>query len=141
MAKKAKPKSVSFFTHNRYDQITGCWNWMASKDGKGYGKLRYLGRLEQVHRLSAHFYLRFDLKSTLHVCHHCDNPACFNPAHLFIGTRSDNQRDSVSKGRNYSPSAVKVACPQGHTYSHTDSHGHRHCRICERAARARWEGR
>jgi hypothetical protein len=56
-------------------------------------------RVYLVHRLSAHAFLGFDLRSCLFVCHKCDNPPCFNPNHLFVGTNADNLRDMASKGR------------------------------------------
>ena len=33
------------------------------------------------------------------VCHHCDNKACVNPDHLYVGDRHTNARDSVARGR------------------------------------------
>ena len=43
--------------------------------------------------------LRGDIAPGMEVCHRCDTPPCVNPGHLFIGTKSDNQRDCVQKGR------------------------------------------
>lgn len=88
----------------RRRQITdnGCWVWTGAKDHYGYGKMQFGGRYGQklgVHRVAAHAYLNFDLNSELKVLHHCDNPSCFNPDHLFIGTQSDNLQDCYRKGR------------------------------------------
>jgi hypothetical protein len=56
-----------------------------------------------VPRVAAAVYLGFDLQDELLICHHCDNPLCFNPEHLFPGTSLDNNRDMAGKGR-------KVVC-------------------------------
>lgn len=106
-------RRVSFWTNIRYDVVTGCWNWTGCRNNRGYGKMHYRGKNQYVHRLSASFYLRYDLKSKLQVLHRCDNPACFNPKHLFIGTHADNMRDCVKKGRHDGPKPWEK-CKLGH---------------------------
>lgn len=76
-----------------------CWEWTAYKTKKGYGRFQLSGSPERAHRVA--WALTFGpVPDGLFVCHHCDNPGCVNPAHLFIGTNSDNQLDSVCKGRH-----------------------------------------
>src|ERR1035437_2705237 len=95
------------------DDKTGCWNWTAATS-VGYGVMRYSGRNEYVHRIAAHVWLRYDFSDKEHeICHHCDNRRCFNPKHLFIGTRLDNVRDAVKKGRQFVP-PMKSYCKRGH---------------------------
>jgi HNH endonuclease len=130
-----RSNGTSFITHNRYDPETGCWNWTGGLNSYGYGQKQYMGRREYVHRLSAHFYLGYDLNSDLCVLHRCDNPACFNPKHLFIGTMKENSIDMVQKGRNPSIWKPKTHCKHGHDLSGDNVYirphdSHRQCKIC-----------
>jgi hypothetical protein len=80
----------------------GCWEWKGYRDTHGYGVQQYQGRRWGAHRLSFHVFSGVIPKG-LFICHHCDNPACVAPSHLFIGTQDDNMKDAVTKGRTYHP--------------------------------------
>lgn len=85
-----------------------CWLWLGSKAGRGYGKLA-----PQYHCIaySAHRFMwtleNGPIPKGMYICHHCDNPSCVNPAHLFLGTPKDNAHDKVSKGRANHPRGEK----------------------------------
>jgi hypothetical protein len=76
----------------------GCWEWTASRFPDRYGKFKLHGRNVRAHR-TIWTLTRGPTPDGLCICHHCDNPGCVNPAHLFLGSVADNVADRDAKGR------------------------------------------
>jgi len=110
-----------------------CWIWNSDRGRfwDGYGRASYHRKEYRAHRLS--YLLNIGpVPDGLHVCHTCDVRDCVNPAHLFLGSRSDNMKDMISKkrGRNQ----VKTHCVHGHEFSESNTkfkpNGNRMCVAC-----------
>ncbi len=101
-----------FWEHVKPGEETDCWPWLSEGEiPKGYGKLfcrrpdgsRYVLR---GHRIS-YLLHKGAIPDGLVVRHACDNPPCCNPAHLLIGTKADNARDMVERGRSNKPAGMR----------------------------------
>lgn len=84
-----------------------CWEWVGYLNS-GLPALKVKGQMTVAARFC--YQLHFgEISDGLLVCHHCDNPLCMNPAHLFLGSPADNMRDKVSKHRQTKGEAVNTA--------------------------------
>lgn len=77
---------------------TGCFLWAGRHDNKGYGRLSH-GAMHQVAHRQSYENAKGPFDKKMHVLHTCDNPACVNPDHLYLGDQRQNNIDRDSRGR------------------------------------------
>ena len=78
----------------------GCIEWPYSTDCEGYGCLYLNKKRLRLHRIAYETANQTKIAGGLLIRHACDNPPCFNPDHLLIGTPKDNTWDMVDRGRH-----------------------------------------
>lgn len=92
------------------DKSGHCWLWGGAKEKHGYGYFGFRGRIQKAHRVA--YLLTFGaIPDGMNVCHHCDNPSCCRPEHLFIGTQKNNVDDMIRKGRYRNRNLFGSAAP------------------------------
>ena len=129
----------------RVQKGEGCWRWDGSKNRYGYGFVSYGPRGAQT-RVQAHrvaWTLAYGpIPDGAFVLHHCDNPPCVRPDHLFLGTQGDNMVDMAAKRRGSNQWKGATHCPRGHAYAEkAPTAWRRRCMVCHGEVRVRWTER
>ena len=138
-----KPRDPMERFAEKYVEIpwSGCWIWTGAINGGRYGQLVMFSRSDtslnkrkmDAHRASWVLH-RGEIPAGMMVCHSCDVRECVNPAHLFLGSQTDNMQDASRKGRLRQPEN-KTHCAKGHEMVGENlvwRSGYRLCRACDR---------
>jgi hypothetical protein len=102
---KRRSRSVEDVLSN-YKVVDGCWEWQGTLlIYEFYGVACFEGKRYRAHRLSYVHHVG-EIPDGKIICHHCDNPKCINPEHLYAGSHKDNTRDMYERGRQNAPKGI-----------------------------------
>jgi hypothetical protein len=87
-----------FWERVEVSDAEACWPWKKYTTPRGYGVVRKDSTIYRAHRVALGIATGEDYPELL-ACHHCDNPKCCNPAHLYWGTQKVNMQDRTERGR------------------------------------------
>lgn len=110
---------------------SGCWEWLGSTNGLGYGRMRLPGdTYHYAHRVSYEDH-KGPIPTGYQVDHLCRNPLCINPDHLEAVTN----RENIARSKNKCASVLREnKCFRGHDFTPENTYvtwnGGRSCRIC-----------
>jgi hypothetical protein len=91
------PDFQQYFWSSMKRTPSGCLEWQRFREKRGYGRVRVVEKEQLAHRI-AWIIVHGPIQDDLCVLHRCDNPACCEVSHLFLGTRTDNNLDRDAKG-------------------------------------------
>lgn len=103
---EAYRKKTVLRIYDKVSYVGDCWLWKGSLRPDGYGTIIYKQKHALAHRVAFTVFVS-PIHNNLHVLHRCDNPACVNPYHLYLGTHQDNMKDRQVRQRGNQPKGSK----------------------------------
>ena len=76
-----------------------CWPWTGMRGSDGYPRMKIDNKSRRASHVSMYLHDGHWPMRGFQVCHHCDNPKCVNPKHLYLGTHDENHRDKMKRKR------------------------------------------